>query len=208
MTEIIDRKPTGSKDSMTGRQIILFTVIFLAASGIVYMITHNPNAKKDMVVVNVCGIDIITGETKVSDFLDAGFELAVNYPENIIDETQKMEKNSYVPLIVLSKDQKSYGTITLGNDSGKEALISEGVILKFSVHNSDENAADVTVDKLAMKNMTEDGLIKAYGEADTREKNTNIGGTDLEWENKGYYFTANIGEDGKVHMLRCAAGHY
>lgn len=208
MTEIIDRSPLKGKRRMTRGQMILSTVIFLAGCGIIYMITHNPNAKKDMVVVNVGGIDIVPGKTKAADFLEAGFELAQNQPENIIDETQKIDKDSYVPLIVLSKNQKKYGTITVGNDSGRAASLSEGIILNISVNDMDENAADVTADKTAIKDMTEENLIKAYGEPDTREEDPYIGGTDLEWEKKGYYFTANIGEDGKVQFIRSVYGHY
>lgn len=208
MTEIIDRKPENKKKGMTKLQTFLAVIAFIAVFGFIYIINHNPNAKKDMVVINVGGIDIIPGETKIADFLEAGFELGLNYKENIIDETQPMEKDSYVPLIVLTKDQKSYGTIAIGNDSGKEAPISKGIILSIAVYDSNENADNVTADQVAIKNMTEEGLIEAYGEPDSREEDTDMGGSKLEWENKGYYFTVNIGEDQKIQRIDCSQGHY
>lgn len=208
MPEIIDRKPEGKKSGMTTPQMILSVVIFVVACVVIYMITHNPNEKKDMVVINVGGIDIIPGETKVADFLEDGFELAQDMKGSTIDETQKMKKDSYVSLIFLIKDQKEYGTISVGNDTGKEAPISQGTILSIRVGDSDEDGENVTADKIAMKDLSEEALIEAYGQPDSSEEAEYIGGTDLEWENKGYYFTANIGEDGKVQMLHSAYGHY
>lgn len=206
MVEIIDRAPEGRK--MSKPQIILLTVLFLAVFGVIYVMNHNPNAKKDMVVINVGGIDILPGETKITEFLEAGFDLGLNQPKNILDESEKMEKNSYIPLIVLSKGGKSYGTMSLGNATGKEAPLSDSIILKFSVYTSDENSAEVTADGIAMKELTKESLIEAYGEADDSEENTYIGGTDFDWENKGYYFSVNIGEDGKVHSLSSSQKHY
>lgn len=206
MTEIIDKAP--EKKKMSKLQIILLTVLFVVATGVLYVINHNPNAKKDMVVINIGGIDILSGETKIADFLDAGFELGLNYAENIIDVTQTMEKDSYVPQIVLTKDQKPYGYLSLGNDTGKEAPISESIILSVSIYDSDENAAAATADETAMKDITEEGLIEAYGEPDSREEDTEQGGTTLKWENKGYYFSVNIAENGTVHNLSCSQGHY
>lgn len=44
MVEIIDRKPEGKKRGMTTPQIILSLVLLLVGGGIIYLITHNPNA--------------------------------------------------------------------------------------------------------------------------------------------------------------------
>lgn len=208
MTEIIDRKPDGKKRGMTTPQIILSLVLLLVGGGILYLITHSPNARNDMVVVNVAGIDIVPGETKISDFLDAGFELSQNQAGDILDETQNMEKDTYVPLILLTKDRNYYGTVSLGNDTGKDAPLSKAIILSVSVYGSDTNAENAAADNIAMKDLTEEALTDKYGPAQTREEAEYIGGTNLEWENKGYYFSANIGDDGKVHMLHSSYGHY
>lgn len=207
MTEIIDRKPEGKKN-MTGKQAIIALIIFLAVGGVVYVINHNPNAKKDMVVMNVGGIEIIPGKTAVSEFLDAGYGLALYYAENTLDENEILEKESYVSMVALTKDGKSYASISVGNDTGKDAPLSQGIILSVAVTDIEESASAVTADRVAMKDLTEEKLFEMYGEPDTREADTNYGGTKLEWENKGYYFTVNISDDGKVARISSAEGHY
>lgn len=207
MTEIIDRKPEGKKN-MSGKQAIIALIIFLAVGGVVYVINHNPNAKKDMVVMNVGGIEIIPGKTAVSEFLDAGYGLALYYVENTLDENEILEKESYVSMVALTKDGKKYASISVGNDTGKDAPLSQGIILSVEVADIDESASAATADRVAMKDLTEEKLLEMYGEPDTHEADTNRGGNKLEWENKGYYFTVNIGDDGKVSMISSAEGHY
>lgn len=184
---------------------IVAAVIFFS---VVYVINHNPNAPKDMVAVNVQGVEIVPGETKVQEILESGLQIADQQVFNIIDPEVEAEANSYYTLIQLVKDKKKYGTITIANDSNTPQVVSKCTVLNIAVYDTDEGAEEVTVDGAAMNALTYDGLVSKYGEPAESEPGEYIGGTEVKWENKGYYFSVNVGDDGKLQHVQSSYGRH
>lgn len=201
-----ENTPEGKKAKKVRMYLkIAAAVIFFSA---IYVITHNPNARKDMVTLSVQGIEIVPGDTKVQEILEGGFQLAEQQVQNIIDPEVEAEANSYYTLIQIVKDNKSYGTLTIANDSSLAQALPKCTVLNISVYDSDESAEEVTADGVAMGELTYEDLVSKYGEPATSEENIYIGGTNMEWENKGYYFRANVGEDGKIHHIESSYGRH
>lgn len=193
-----------AKKVRTGLGIVAAVIFF----SVVYVINHNPNAPKDMVAVNVQGVEIVPGETKVQEILESGFEIADQQVFNVIDPEAEAEANSYYTLVQLVKDEKRYGTITIANDSNTPQAVSKCTVLKITVYDTDEGAGEVMVDGAAMSELTYDELVSQYGEPIGSEAGEYIGGTEVEWENKGYYFRINVGDEGKLQYVQSAYGHH
>lgn len=211
--ELIDREkqrqekentPEGRRNKKIRRCLgIAAAVIFFS---IVYVINHNPNAKKDMVTITVQGVEIIPGKTKVQEILDGGFQLADQQVFNIIDLETKAEANSYYTMIQLVKEKKEYGTVTIANDSNIEQEIPKCTVLKITVYDVDECADEAEVDGIAMSELTYEELVSSYGEPLSKEESTYINGTEADWEKSGYYFKAHVGTDEKIHYVQSSYG--
>lgn len=214
MAEIIDREKQRQEKENTpegkrAKRIRMCLGIAAAAIffSVVYVINHNLNARKDMVTVNVQGIEIMPGKTKVQELLEGGFQIADQQVQNIIDPEVEAEANSYYTLIQLVKDKKEYGTITIANDSNLAQAVYKCTVLKIMVYKSDEGADEVMVDGIAMNELTYEDLVEKYGEPLTSEENTYIGGTEMEWEKNEYYFSVNVGEDEKIQSVKSSYGY-
>lgn len=173
---------------------------------VLYVINHNPNAKKDMVVVTMQGIEIIPGKTEVSELLDNGFQLAEQQVGNIIDPEAEAEAKSYYPLIFIVKDNKAYGTITIANDASTAKAIPKCTILKIGIDYLDEGSDTAAADGTVMSELTYEDLVSKYGEPVKSEESEYVGGLNVEWENKGYHFIVNVGEDEKIHSVQSSYG--
>lgn len=184
---------------------IVAAAIFFA---IVYVINHNPNARKDLVAVSVQGVEIIPGETKVQTLLESGFSLAEQQATNEIDPEAEAEANSYYSMIFLVKDKEEYGLITIANDANRAQPIPECIVLKIAVYDFHEGIEEVTVDGVAMSSLTYEDLIDTYGEPAKSEESTYSEGTELEWEKNEYFFSVTVGADKKIHYVQSAYGHY
>lgn len=175
-------------------------VAAIIAFSVIYYINHNPNAKKDMVTITVQGIEIVPGETKVKSLLDGGFQLAQNQVANLIDQEAKVDANSYYTMICLVKDKKNYGMLTIANDSNVVQEVSKCKVLKISVSDLYEEGDQAMVDGVAMHELTYQQLIDKYGEPTSREENKAV------WENKGYFFNADVDEDEKINKIQSSYG--
>lgn len=178
---------------------ITAAVIFFS---VVYVVNHNPNARKDMVAVTVQGVEIVPGKTKVQEILDGGFQLAEQQVQNTIDPEAKAEANSYYTMIQLVKEKKRYGTVTIANDSNIAQKIPKCTVLKITVYDSNEGSDEVAVDGIDMGDLTYEGLVSSYGEPLSSEESNYIEGTEVEWEKHGYYFKAHVGQDEKIHFVQ------
>lgn len=211
--EVIDKEKERKEKESTpeGKRAKKIRICLEAAAliiffGVVYVINHNPNAKKDMVTVTVQGVEIVPGETKVQEILEAGFSLAEQQIAYIIDPETMAEPNSYYTLIILVKDEKKYGTVTIANDSNTAKEIPECTVLKISVYETDEGSEQVMVDGIAMGELTYEQLVDSYGEPASNEETTYIEGTEVNWENKEYYFSVDIDKDGKIQHVQSSHG--
>lgn len=90
-----------------------------------YVINHNPNARENIVAMNVQGIEIIPGKTTAKELLEGGFQLAEQQVSYIIDPEIKAEANSCYAIILPVKEKKSYGTITIENDSNTAQAVPQ-----------------------------------------------------------------------------------
>lgn len=215
MAEVVDLEkerqekantPEGKKAKKI--QIFLGIVAAVIFFSVIYAITHNPNAPKDMVAITVQGVEIVPAKTKVQELLDSGFQLADQQVYNTIDLETKAEANSYYTMIQLVKEEKGYGTITIANDSNTPQKIAKCTVLKITVYDTHEGSENVLVDGAAMNELTYDDLVSKYGEPLGNEPGEYIGGTEFEWENKGYYFRTNVGDDGKLQFVQSVEGHH
>lgn len=211
--EVVDREkqrkekentPEGKKAKKI--RLCLEIAAFIILFSVLYVVNHNPNAKKDMVTVTVQGVEIVPGKTTVQDILEGGFSLADQQVANVIDPAAVAEANSYYTMICLVKENKEYGRLTIANDSNMEQEIPKCKVLKISIYHSNEDADQVLVDGTAIKDLTYEQLVDSYGEPASSEETTYIEGTDVKWESKEYFFSADVAKDGTIYSVESSYG--
>lgn len=207
--------PEGKKKKLIGNLALALVVVVLAA--VVYVMNHNPAFTGTPHVVTVAGFSIEPGKTTVQELADAGFGISdfsslktvitdgapvTGYTE-VFDLTSETEAKSYYNMLKLVREGKSYGALTVVNETSSAMPLADCKVREISVYSSDEEADTATIDGIAMGQLSVEALTAVAGEPERTSDETNAEGkkTSTFWEKGNYSMKLTVKEDGSAYVF-------
>ena len=162
-----ENTPEGKKKKLIKRIITAVAVaVFLA---FVYWSSRSPVFNGKPFTVSIDGMEIIPGETKVHELIDANFKIGKNEFDSVsrswrfyqYNTTEKMEKNTFLTGIDLHKDGENIAVLEITNYATQKP-ISECRVTDVTVYLKNADKAKILIDGTPITDFTLDNLSTYY----------------------------------------------